>query len=81
MEKVHGVLVMTLLEILYFFGVDNNSSSHTDNWKNNFLALGEGPTQGINDSTISVEKIWILAKQVQNFAYVYMTVVMRVTCM
>ena len=26
------------------FGVDNNSSSHTDNLKNNFLVLGEGQT-------------------------------------
>ena len=52
MEKVQGVLVMTLLEILYFFGVDNNSASHTDNWKNNFLALGEGPTQGIKIAVV-----------------------------
>ena len=36
---------------IVIFGVDNSSSSHTDNWKNNFLALCEGPTQGINDST------------------------------
>ena len=26
------------------FGVDNSSSSHSDNCKNNFLILGEGPT-------------------------------------
>ena len=38
------------------FGVDNSSSSHTDNQKNNFLVLREGPTQGINDSTGSAEK-------------------------
>ena len=38
------------------FGVDNSSSSHTDNQKNNFLVLGEGPTQGINDSTGAAEK-------------------------
>ena len=30
------------------FGVDNNSSSHTDNLKNDFLMLGEDPTFGIN---------------------------------
>ena len=35
MEKVHGVLVMTLLEML--FSVDNSSSSHNDNCKNNLL--------------------------------------------
>ena len=37
------------------FGVDNSSSSHTDNRKNHFLVLGEGPTQGINDSSGSAE--------------------------
>ena len=32
------------------FGVDNSSASHSDNPKNNFLILGEGPTYGINGS-------------------------------
>ena len=31
------------------FGVDNSSSSHTDNLKNNILVSGERPTDGIND--------------------------------
>ena len=30
------------------FGVDNSSSSHVDNQKNNFLVLGEGTAFGIN---------------------------------
>ena len=30
------------------FGVDNSSSPHSDNHKNNFLILGEGTTYGIN---------------------------------
>ena len=30
--------------------IDNSSSSHTDNRKNNFLVLGEGPTDDINGS-------------------------------
>ena len=30
------------------FGVDNSSSPHSDNRKNIFLILGEGPTYGIN---------------------------------
>ena len=38
------------------FGVDKGSLSHTDNGKNNFLVLGEDPTQGINDSTGAAEK-------------------------
>ena len=33
------------------FGFDGRSSSHTDNRKNNFLVIGEGPHDGINDST------------------------------
>ena len=32
------------------FGVDNSSSFHSDNRKNNFLILGEGPTYGNNGS-------------------------------
>ena len=46
---------MTLLEML-IFGVGNSSSSHFDNPKNNFLALGEGPTEGINGSVGSAGK-------------------------
>ena len=41
---------------IVIFGVDNSSSSTTNNRKNNFLVLGKGPTQGINDSTGVVEK-------------------------
>ena len=32
------------------FDVDNSSSSHADNLKNNFLVLGEGDAFGINGS-------------------------------
>ena len=38
------------------FGVDNSSSSHTDNLKNDFLILGEGDTFGINGSFGALEK-------------------------
>ena len=41
---VHRILVMTLLENVIMFRVDNTSSSHAENRKNNFLVLGEGPT-------------------------------------
>ena len=37
-------------------GVDNSSSSHSDNQKNNFLMLGVGSTYGINGSFGSPEK-------------------------
>ena len=64
------------------FGVNNSSSSHTDNRKSNFLVLDEGPTQGITDTTGAVEKklVFNLVNQIQNFAYVCITMVMRVTC-
>lgn len=37
------------------FDVNNTSSSHTNN-KKDVLALGEGPTAGINDSVGAAEK-------------------------
>ena len=39
---------------LIIFGVDN-SCSHSDNHKNNFLVPGEGPTLRINGSFVSSE--------------------------
>ena len=41
---------------IIIFGVDNSSSSHSDNRKNNFLTLRESPTYGINASLGSPEK-------------------------
>ena len=40
---------------IVIFGVDN-TSCHTDNQKNIFLVLGEGPTEGIDDSVVAAEK-------------------------
>ena len=47
------------------FAVNNTLSSHTDNGKNKFLILGEGPTYGINGSFGSLDnslkvhsKVW-----------------------
>ena len=37
------------------FGVDNSSSVHIDGRNKNILALGEGPTQGLEDTTIKAE--------------------------
>ena len=39
------------------FGVDNSSSSHADNQKNNFLVLRDGPTFSISRSFGSAEKM------------------------
>ena len=38
------------------FGIDNGSSPHTDNWKNNFLVLGEEATDGITTALVQQEK-------------------------
>ena len=38
------------------FDAHDSSSSHTDNGKNNFLVLDEGPTDSINDSAGDAEK-------------------------
>ena len=50
-------------------GVDNSSSSHTDNLKNDFLILGKGDTFGINGRFGTPEKnlVLILVKERQNF--------------
>ena len=38
------------------FSVDNSSLSHSDNLKNVFLVLGEGPTDNINGSIGATEQ-------------------------
>ena len=52
-----------------FLEVDNSSSCYSDNRKNNFLILGEGPTFGINGSFGSPEKKFYinLSKASTNF--------------
>ena len=64
------------------FGVDISSSSHTDNQKNEFSILDEGDTFGISGSFGAPEKnsVLILVKQEQNFAYVFITMVIIVIC-
>ena len=37
------------------FGPDMSSSLHIDNNNNDILILGEGPTQGLNDTTLTTE--------------------------
>ena len=38
------------------FGVDISSSVHVDSKKKDILILGEGPTQGLYDATLTAEK-------------------------
>ena len=56
MEKVSGVLIMTLPRDVTIFGVDDSSSCHIDNTKNDFLVLGKGATEGNNGSVGAAEK-------------------------
>ena len=73
------------------FDADNSSSSHTDNRKNIFLVLDEGDTFHINGSSGTPEKnlilvkyrekVLILVKQRQNFAWVCITMVIIVICL
>ena len=64
------------------FGVDNSSSPHANNRKNNYLMLGEGPTSGINESFGSPEKNFSIhfSNQTQNFAWVSNIMLMIVIC-
>ena len=54
-----GNLVMNLLEVL-MIGVDNSSSSHSDNLKYEFLILSEVDTFGINRSFGAPERKLLL---------------------
>ena len=58
------------------FGVDNSSSSHTDNRKNNWS------TYGINESFFAPEKKFSINfnKVTQNFAWVCIIMAIIVTC-
>ena len=49
-----------LVKNVVIFCVDNSSSSHADNCKNNLLVLGEDPTNGINGSFGAPEKRLII---------------------
>ena len=68
MEKVSGVLVMTLLEMLWYLVLIIVYHLMLIIEKNNFLGSGEGSTQGINDGTAEKKLVLTLVKQIQNFA-------------
>ena len=40
------------------FGADMNSSVHIDNKGRDMLILGEGPTQGLDGTTLTAEAIY-----------------------
>ena len=53
--------------------VDHSSSSHTNNQENDFLVLVEGPTQGINESTVTAEKNLVsnLKQRIASFGVIF----------
>ena len=57
------------------FGVDNSSSSLSEIRKNNFSVIGEGLTFGIRCNLVL-----ILLKQTENFAWVYIIMLIIVIC-
>ena len=40
------------------FGVDMSSSVHIDNKNKDILILGEGPSQGLDDTTLTAEDLY-----------------------
>ena len=55
------------------FEADMSSSLHVDNKGKNILILGEGPTQGVDDTTLTAEAIYllILHNREKDLYYVY----------
>ena len=64
------------------FGVDDSSSSHADNCKNNIWILGEVPTYRIDEKFDSPEKKFriFFLKQAQNFVWVCILKLLIVIC-
>ena len=54
-EKGSWSLIDDFARNVIIFGVDNSSSSHTNNIKKDFLILNEGNTFGTNGSFVAPE--------------------------
>ena len=52
-----------------FFGVDMSSSTKIDNKGKDILILGIGPTQGLDEHSLSAQKLYSInfTKKIQNF--------------
>ena len=48
-------------ENVNIFWADMSSSVHNDNGKKNVLSLGEGPTQGLDDTILTTEVIYLIS--------------------
>ena len=66
------------------FGLDNSSSPHSDNPKNNFFVLDQDPAYGINGSFGPLKKrklVSILLKQTENFVPVCIIMLIIFICL
>ena len=48
-------------ENVIVFGADMSSSVHIDNKNKDILILGEGPTHGLDDTTLTAEAIYLIS--------------------
>lgn len=57
---------------MIIFDGDISSSVHVDNKKKGILIIGEGPTNGLDDTTLTTKKniLWILFGNRRSFVYV-----------
>lgn len=64
---------------MIIFDGDISSSVHVDNKKKGILIIGEGPTNGLDDTTLTTKKniLWILFGNRRSFVYV--CIIMKAT--
>lgn len=80
-EIVIKKAICTIARNVAIFGLNNSSSSYTDNWKKNFLVLGKGDAFGFNGtfSEREIEFNVIFSNARSNF-WICITMVMIVIC-
>ena len=82
MSQVHWSFGDDFARNVVIFDVDDSSLSHTDNCRNNFLVLVEGPTDDIIDSvgTAETNKNLVLTflRKILNFLSVFITMVVQI---
>ena len=70
---------MVLVMVLVIFGVDISSSVDFDKGIKDVLFLGEGITQGLDDTTVTAEALLILLNQIRKFVQVCITMEVTVS--
>ena len=70
---------MVLVMVLVIFGVDISPSVDFDKGIKDVLLLGEGITQGLDDTTVTAEALLILLNQIRKFVQVCITMEVTVS--